>query len=220
MRQFDFYEFAGVIVPGAVFLTGVALAWPDAAESNRLLDLSVGGFGLGAILAYGAGHLVQALGNIIEMGWWRAWRGMPSDWLRSGAHPLLSPRQVTQVQERVRWLIGDENFRLEPALAAREWYAIVRQVYAVVQKAGAAGRVDVFNGNYGLCRGLAAAFLALVPSIALINWSGWGVAALLLASAGVAVFRMHRFGVHYGREVFVQFLESGVVGGRAAQEGK
>ena len=29
MRDFDFYEFVGVIVPGAVLLTGVALAWPD-----------------------------------------------------------------------------------------------------------------------------------------------------------------------------------------------
>jgi hypothetical protein len=206
MRQFDFYEFVGVIVPGAVFLTGVALAWPDAAESNRLLDLSVGGLGLGVVLAYGAGHLVQALGNLIEKGWWGAWGGMPSDWPRSGKRPLLAPQQVPVLEERVRGLLGQPDFRLGATLKTREWYAIVRQIYAVVQRAGAAGRVDVFNGNYGLCRGLAAGLVALIPALALIDWPGWGVSLLLLAGAGVALYRMHRFGVHYGRELFVQFL--------------
>lgn len=206
MRQFDFYEFVGVIVPGAVFLTGIALSWPEGSKIERLSDLSIGGLGLGVVLAYGAGHLVQALGNMIEKVWWRAWKGMPTDWPRTGVHQLLSTGQITQVEARVRGLLGDENFRLESSLTAREWYAIVRQIYAAVQKAGAAARVDIFNGNYGLCRGLAASFLALVPSIALVNWPGWGVAALLLASAAIALYRMHRFGVHYGREVLVQFL--------------
>lgn len=206
MRQFDFYEFVGVIVPGTVFLTGVALSWPDGSEIERLSDLSVGGLGLGVVLAYGAGHLIQALGNIVEKAWWRAWRGMPTDWARSGAHHLLSSGQIEQVQEGVRRTLDQQDFRLEPSMSAREWYAIVRQIYAAVQKAGAAARVDIFNGNYGLCRGLAASFLALIPSIALIDWPGWGVAALLVAGAGVALYRMHRFGVHYGREVLVQFL--------------
>lgn len=205
MRQFDFYEFVGVIVPGAVFLTGVALAWPDGSPLERIGDLSIGGLGLGVILAYAAGHLVQAVGNMVEKAWWWAWGGMPSDWPRSGSHTLIAPHQSSQLEERVRTLLHQPDFKLS-STNRRDWYSIVRQVYAAVAGDGRAARVDVFNGNYGLCRGLAASFLALIPSVALIQWPGWGVVAGLGLAAGIALYRMHRFGVHYGREVVVQFL--------------
>lgn len=205
MRQFDFYEFVGVIVPGAVFLTGVALAWPDGSPLERIGDLSIGGLGLGVILAYAAGHLVQAVGNMVEKAWWWAWGGMPSDWPRSGSHTLIGPHQVSQLEERVRTLLHQPDFKLS-STGRRDWYSIVRQVYAAVAGNGRSSRVDVFNGNYGLCRGLAASFLALIPSVALIHWPGSGVVAGLAIAAGIAIYRMHRFGVHYGREVMVQFL--------------
>lgn len=205
MRQFDFYEFVGVIVPGAVFLTGVALAWPDGSPLERIGDLSIGGLGLGVILAYAAGHLVQAVGNMVEKAWWWAWGGMPSDWPRSGSHTLIAPHQVSQLEERVRTLLHQPDFKLSPT-GRHDWYSIVRQVYAAVAGDSRSSRVDVFNGNYGLCRGLAASFLTLIPSVALIHWPGWGMVAGLAIAAGIALYRMHRFGVHYGREVFVQFL--------------
>lgn len=205
MRQFDFYEFVGVIVPGAVFLTGVALAWPDGSPLERLGDLSIGGLGLGVILAYAAGHIVQAVGNLVEKAWWRAWRGLPSDWPRTGAHPLIASQQIPQLEERVRTLLCQPGFTLSSA-SKRDWYSIVRQVYAAVEREGRSARTDVFNGNYGLCRGLAASFLALIPLIALIHWPGWGVIVGLAVAGGIAIYRMHRFGVHYGREIFVEFL--------------
>lgn len=205
MRQFDFYEFVGVIVPGAVFLTGVALAWPDGSPLERIGDLSIGGLGLGVILAYAAGHLVQAVGNMVEKAWWWAWGGMPSDWPRSGSHTLIAPHQSSQLEERVRTLLHQPDFKLS-STNRRDWYSIVRQVYAAVAGDSRSARVDVFNGNYGLCRGLAASFLALIPSVGLIHWPGWGVVAGLAIAAGIAIYRMHRFGVHYGREVMVQFL--------------
>ena len=231
MRQFDFYEFVGVIVPGAVFLTGVAGSFgmyhgavdiivPGAVfltgvalESpwdpwekfwlERIGDPSIGGLVLGVILAYAAGHLVQAVGNMVEKAWWWAWGGMPSDWPRSGSHTLIAPHQVSQLEERVRTLLHQPDFKLS-STGRRDWYSIVRQVYAAVAGDSRSSRVDVFNGNYGLCRGLAASFLALIPSVALIDWPGWGVVAGLGLAAGIALYRMHRFGVHYGREVFVQ----------------
>ncbi len=206
MRQFDFYEFAGVIVPGAVFLTGLALAWPDGSQIDRLGDLSVGGLGLGVVLAYGAGHLIQAFGNMIEKAWWKAWKGMPSDWPRTNAHTLISPKQVSLLECQVGHLLDQPDFKLSEDVSPRDWYGIARQIYAVVASKGRATRVDVFNGNYGLCRGLAASFLALLPSIALLGWPGWRIALLLAFAFAIAIYRMHRFGVHYGREVFVQFL--------------
>lgn len=205
MREFDFYEFVGVIVPGAVLLTGVALAWPDGSPVEKLGDLSVGGLGLGIILAYAAGHLVQAVGNLVEKAWWRVWGGMPSDWPRTLAHPLIASQQTSQLEDRVRTLLNQPAFSMS-SVNQRDWYSIVRQMYAAVEKEGRAARIDVFNGNYGLCRGLAASFIALIPLVASVQWPGWGVVAGLAVAGGIALYRMHRFGVHYGREVMVQFV--------------
>lgn len=205
MRDFDFYEFVGVIVPGAVLLTGVALAWPDGSPVEKLGDLSVGGLGLGVILAYAAGHLVQAVGNLVEKAWWRAWGGMPSDWPRSSAHPLIASQQTSQLEDRVRTLLNQPGFSMS-SVSQRDWYSIVRQMYAAVEKDGRSARIDVFNGNYGLCRGLAASFFALVPLVASVQSPGWGVLAGLAVAGGIALYRMHRFGIHYGRELIVQFV--------------
>ncbi len=66
MRPFDFYEFAGVIAPGAVVLYVLWLILPDVAPFLTTRELSIGSLGLFVILAYVAGHLVQAVGNGLE----------------------------------------------------------------------------------------------------------------------------------------------------------
>ncbi len=67
--------------------------------------------------------------------------------------------------------------------------------------------MNIFNGNYGLNRGMAAALLAiLVLAFVTHGLAAWTAAILLAIGAAIAVFRMHRFGVHYARELFVQFL--------------
>lgn len=116
MRQFDFYEFVGVVVPGAVVLTGVALAWPVEGQPGAVLGISVGGLGTGVILAYAAGHLVQALGNGIEKAWWKAWGGIPTDWVRSGVRPLLARPQLPQVESR-EWRIRRATWWPRPKAA-------------------------------------------------------------------------------------------------------
>ncbi len=154
------------------------------------------------------GHLVQALGNLIEWGWWRAWGGMPSDWPRSGKHHLLSDDQTDSLDAELANKLRHEitgGFKL---LSAENWYSVVRQIYAAVAGEGKAHRVDVFNGNYGLNRGLAASLLAVgVVVLVTHGWSSWTVVVLLVAGAGIAIYRMHRFGVHYARELFVQFVQ-------------
>ena len=44
----------------------------------------------------------------------------------------------------------------------------------------------------------------------------WQIAFIILVSAGVALYRMHRFGVRYARELFVQFLQLPSDSGSAA----
>ena len=64
MQGFDFYEYAGVIVPGAVFLTGAALVEPAVMEHLQA-GVTFGELGLFLILAYAAGQLIQSVGVLL-----------------------------------------------------------------------------------------------------------------------------------------------------------
>jgi hypothetical protein len=206
MRQFDFYEFTGIFAPGATALAGMLLLAPDFIAPETIKDFSVGGLGLFIVLAYVLGHLTQAVGNGIEWAWWRLCRGMPTDWLRTKPDCLLAPSQFAALEKAIKVHLRLDDIRIVES-TREQWYAVTRHVYAAVAGAGRAARVDVFNGNYGLNRGIGAGLLVVLV-IALINRPVdlsivGGVAVALI----LAIFRMHRFARHYARELFVQFLQ-------------
>lgn len=205
MRKLDFYEFAGIVVPGGVLLAG--LIWTHSFGSAvPPFGVSLGGFGVGLVLAYAAGHLVQAVGNLAEWAWWGLWGGMPTDWPRSGKHRLLSPERTRALEKRVRAAFQQPELRLERSLSSGLWVDLVRQIYAAVESRGRAGRVDIFNANYGLCRGLGAALALVAVAAPVLGRTDWRPILAFAAAAGVALWRMHRFAKHYARELFVQFL--------------
>ncbi len=207
-RDFDFYEFVGVIAPGMVVTVGGALiVSPTYDQIKQFADISAGGLGVLFTLSYVVGQLVQALGNVIEKVWWWLWSGMPSDWPRSGAHQLISDIQRESLQQRVRQMFGKDDFEIGPSIDAKEWFPITRQIYAAVAANGKASRIDVFNGNYGFNRGIAASMLTLLVMMLIAHGLAYKIELTLLALTGIALYRMHRFGVHYGRELFVQFLQ-------------
>ena len=81
MRNFSFYEFVGVLVPGVLFLFGLGYFAPDQSALKPLfLPENLGSTVVHVILAYAIGHLVQALGNLLENGYWYVQSGMPTDW--------------------------------------------------------------------------------------------------------------------------------------------
>ena len=208
MKEFDFYEVTGVITPGMVMVVGtVILFFPD--QHHNLLSIanvSLGSLGLGLILAYVAGQLLQAVGNGLETVWWWLWGGMPTDWIRSGKHDLIATAQLSLMQARLRMMLADSSF--DPSASDRNhWYSITRQVYAAVSAAGRSTRIDIFNGNYGLCRGIAAGLVVLLVWSAIVNWRAWEVELMLAILISLAIYRMHRFGVRYGRELFIQYLQ-------------
>jgi hypothetical protein len=91
-------------------------------------------------------------------------------------------------------------------LTPATWSPVFRQIYSDVEKNGKPARGDIFNGNYGLNRGLCAAALALSVAIIILSTSNWQVSLGLLAVSSVYLYRTHRFGVHYAREILNQFL--------------
>lgn len=221
MRKFDLYEFTGIIVPGTVLLVGVSFCSPAISKVVFEQDLSVGKTAVSLIVAYGLGHLVAALGNLIEKVWWWAWRGWPSDWPRSGCHHLLAAEQLRHLNSAFSGKLGLQFVGDFQQLTSHDWFAVVRQMYATAAAHGAVQRVDIFNGNYGLNRGLAAALIAILAVVQITQgFAHWRAELLLALGVAVAVYRMHRFGVHYARELFVQFLAIGVAGGNTPAESR
>ncbi len=219
MKDWDFYQIAGVIAPGMVLVVGGSILFFPAYYNGLLAvaNVSLGSFGVGLILAYVAGQLLQAIGNGVEAVWWRLWGGMPTDWIRTSKHEIVAPAQRELVQSRVRDIINDSSFTLSHA-TNKHWHVITRQIYAAVAAANRSARVDIFNGNYGLCRGIAAALLLLLAGSTVVHWREWKIEVVLALLMTLAVYRMHRFGVRYGRELFVQYLQLSTIpptGGRS-----
>jgi hypothetical protein len=164
--------------------------------------------GLFVILAYVAGHLVQAFGNLIEKAFWKPFGGMPTNWLVQEHQNLVSEAQMNMLPEKLRDLTGVHLKKPIVNLPVKDWFPITRQIYAAVSAAGRAQRIDTFNGNYGMFRGIASAFLlCAVVNTVMHGLGGWAVSFGLVAAGALAVIRMHRFGTHYARELFIQFLQ-------------
>lgn len=209
MKTFDFYEFTGILVPGSITIVAILLLFPQLRTTFFPPDLTVGDLGLFVVLAYAAGHITQAVGNGVEWLLWRILGGMPTDWVRTRTHPLLAEEQIHALPAKLSSGLNIHIATIDATHpSSRAWYSITRQIYASVAAQSRNNRVDTFNGNYGLNRGIASALLiGLIILLFVHGLIYWQFVLLLLVSAGVALYRMYRFGVRYARELFVQFLQ-------------
>lgn len=208
-KEFTFYEFVGVISPGIVFLLIISYIFPDLYNTKSFKELSIGGLGIVVILAYVLGHLIQSIGNLLEKIWWSFFGGMPTNWiLKKDKISLLSPEQIDAFPDKISQLLGIDSKNPITAYNSGEWLAVTRQIYAAVKQAKAAERIDTFNGNYGFFRGVASSlFAGLIVLIIDRGCVQWQFIAIITFLFVLAIARMHRFGKHYARELFVQFLQ-------------
>lgn len=205
MKYFDWYEFAGIVCPGALFLLflGATIPLPDWVTST---GVSIGELGVFVIAAYAVGHMVQALGNMLESAWWKAWGGNPSVRFLKNPDRMLDSSQVRILQEGIATHLGIQSGS-PGGRTNRQSQSIIRQVYAFLCANGRAVRVDAFNRVYGLNRGISAALLVgTLLSIAAGKLS-WVTGALCGCGAILAWYRMHRFADYYARELFGQFIQ-------------
>jgi hypothetical protein len=199
-RTFDFYEYAGFIIPGTVLVIALVWLFPETRALFSKEGVTLGELGLFVIVAYAAGQLVQAIGNYLEWIWWKLWGGMPSVRVFCGKH--LSADQHKRLLDALGPVLGDAD---PCRLPQSERLAIVREIYSEVAAAGKAGRVDIFNGNYGLMRGLAAA-LVVTFILAIVAAKSMTILCVVAVLLLLALHRMHRYGCHYATELFVQYL--------------
>jgi type IV secretory pathway TrbL component len=203
VNKMTFYEQVGIVIPGSVFMVGLLLYFPTLNALVVKDGVTLGQFGIFLLLSYAAGHFIAALGNVLESALWRPFGGMPSDWVTRQPSSLLSPQQIAALETKVTSRLNANIGKLS-GMDRKVWWPISRQVYADVGKNGKVERIDTFNGNYGLNRGLSAACVAL--AIVAAPQAQWYVVIGFLGLAIVFAYRAYRFGVHYARELYLQFL--------------
>lgn len=215
MKHFNYYEIIGVAVPGAAFVIILAAAASRLPEIVLSKDFGIGNLGVFVIIAFVAGQFTQAFGNLLENIYWLFAKGMPTDWIRTGSKTLLSSQQVDCLKSM---LSNELNISGDlKQFDKDQWYGITRQMYAKVQNNGNTYRIDRFNANYGLNRGLSTALLMAAIVVLFVDVSKWNIALLCAFVAAVFIYRMQRFGKNYARELFVQYLE---VSDNEKKEGK
>lgn len=202
MNKLTFYEQVGIVIPGSVLMVGLLFYFPALNALVAKDGVTLGQFGIFLLLSYAAGHFIAALGNLLESVLWWLFGGMPSDWVTKQQSSLLSTQQIAALETKVASRFG-VNVTL-PGLGRKVWWPISRQVYADVGKNGKVERIDTFNGDYGLNRGLSAACVAL--AVVAATQTQWHVVIGFFILAVVFAYRAYRFGVHYARELYLQFL--------------
>src|SRR5262245_16296946 len=176
-----FYEQVGIVIPGSVFLVGLLFYFPALHSLMAKDGVTLGQFGIFLLLSYAAGHLLAAIGNALETAFWKVSGGMPTDWVtHANGTSLLSPPQIDALAAKARTRL-DSTIQKIPGTSREVWFPISRQMYADVAKNGKPDRIDTFNGNYGLNRGLAAAMLGLALISFALNQLLVGAAFLVLA---------------------------------------
>jgi hypothetical protein len=199
MHKFDPYEYIGVIIPGVVVVLTLILLYPGA-SAVLSSGVTVGEFGLILILAIVAGHLIQALGNAYEGFVWGVLGGMPTTWPAKKSRGLLSAKQLERLETAIR---ADFDAPLSELASGR---GPVREINAAVRAKGKTDRIEAFNRNYGLLRGISAALIVAGVLVVVVDRNDWVISLMLVAAAAVATYRMTRFGQHYAREMFVEYL--------------
>lgn len=207
-REFDFYEFTGIILPGLIVLLFVAFANTTLRGALFQDKVGFGDFGILILLSYICGHLLQALSNLWEKALWLPLGGLPTEWLRTKKDKLISEGQRQWIEIRIPLILNVQLPNGISGTTKKEWRGITSQMYVAVQAAGRTARIDTFNGNYGLLRGCVSAgiivivlalYLGIQPLMEIVGWT-----LLLMA---IACYRTQRFGVHYAKELFLQFAQ-------------
>ncbi len=193
-REFSFYEIVGILVPAAILLYGGQLIY-EHVQQKQIVDLSkLGETAIFLIVCYGVGHILQSLGNFFENILWFIYGGMPTSWLTNKnrfGYFLFEDVQNLKISDKVKQKYGE---------GIKDYG---RLVYNFIFQKEKTARIDIFNGNYSLFRGLAISFLLL--SIICGCYLEWKLTIISAVLSVLSVMRMIRFAKYYAKETFSTF---------------
>jgi len=203
-KAFDPYDIIGVITPGFVVAFLLMVEWPELKALVGKDGLTLADLGILVLAAFVLGHLVQGLGNLLEMIVW-APAGMPTAWVRKAGQSLVTLAQRNALAAKVSEMEGGP---MDLATFTRkDWRVITMRMYGRVRTAGRSARVDGCNRTYGMFRGLSAAFLAAVVWYAVKDISNLVPVLLTGGMTVAALFRMYRVSIQYGRNLILEYID-------------
>jgi hypothetical protein len=210
MRNFNFYEFVAIIIPGATFLGLLVWLIPELQTfffgNAGLLEL-----GYFLIFSYIGGHIIQAPASLLLKLWWKIRGGQPTDWLRKPKLKLFSEKIRSQLFEKmdVQEIKGDISKK-----EWHEWWGCISTLRAqVVKRSECYERAYYFLAQMNMFRGLVAVtLLAVIAEV--LRWLSedyfwnqhFGFVLLGLVLLVLFVHRMDKFGRDYAKEMVAQYL--------------
>lgn len=213
MKEFNLYDILGVLAPGAVVTVGLTTIFPETSPILSKDSLSAGELGLFVLISYVIGNLVAGLGNFVEAAYWKLHGGWPTDRARRTNGKVLELREIEALQDKLRIQGVIKQTETLEALPDKDWFAITRRMYTALAVAGTSRRVDIFNAQYGMNRGIAAGFVILIVLLLLRSGvDSWRIQIVLLFCIALSFYRMDRFARHYTGELLRTYLANGVIG--------
>ncbi len=194
-KDFSFYEFVGIIVPSTILLYGIQVIF-EFVYQKQLVDFSkIGETAIFIVICYGVGHILQSLGNICERIVWYIFGGMPTNWLtkknRFGKTLFDNPLNQ-RIEDKVKLKFG----------AGINDYG--RLTYNFIFQKEKTARIDIFNGNYSLFRGLSISFLLMM--VTCLYFFDWKIFLVMTVPFALSVKRMIRFAKYYATETYSTFF--------------
>lgn len=194
-KEFSFYEFVGILVPSTILLFCINIII-SVKYNLKLVDFAeIGETLIFIIISYGVGHLLQAIGNIFESIVWFIYGGMPTSWLnkKNRFNNYLFEQDFNQkILEKTKLKFGE---------GIKDYGRITYNFLFIKEKTK---RIDLFNGNYSLFRGLSISFLII--SIIFLFYFPFNSLLYPLIPFLLATLRMIRFAKYYATEVFRTFF--------------
>lgn len=197
-KEFSFYEFVGILVPGVtlLFFSEVII---ELVYKKTIIDFSkVGESVVFLIIAYGIGHILQAVGNVFENIMWKVLGSMPTQWLSKKnrfGKTLFDTEQSEKIKAKIFQQFGEKADK-DYSRDVYNWLSLKDKI---TEK-----RIDVFNANYSQFRGLTVTFYSLAAIVWL--YLGWKLMLVPFALGLLSNFRMFRFAKLYATEIFRTYL--------------
>lgn len=207
MKELSLYDILGVLTPGAIVTVGIITVFPEASTVLANKSITVGEFGLVVLVSYIIGNLIAGLGNFLEGFYWRLRGGWPTERAVRNDCAIIQAREREALEEK---LVANKLIKAGERVAElppKDWRGISRRIYLEVTNQNARNRIEIFNAQYGMNRGIVAGFIILEALVILhIGFSLWRIELLLAACTIMACYRMERFGRYYASELLRAYL--------------
>lgn len=195
-KELSLYEFAGVLIPSVILLFFTELLI-EHSYHLKIIDFSkLGESIIFLAVAYGIGHVLHSIGNLLESALWKILGGMPTNWLTRKPkfkQKLFDEHDIKKIIEKIYKNFGESEGKDYGQL-----------VYADLFAKNMTGRIDIFNANYSMFRGLTVSFAIL--GISALRLLDWRFALIPFVLSGLSFYRMVLFAKLYAKEIYRTYL--------------